>query len=387
MKAIKFINFSAFCAVLFCIAISSCEEKIDNNIVISTSEVTNVGYSSVTCGGVISSDGGELITNRGVCWSKSGTPTINDRKTSDGAGAGRFISIINDLEPETTYYVRAYATNKNGINYGNAFSFKTFKQIALVDISAGSFIMSAPPIDDNDFNEIQFQATLSAFRMSKYEVTNLEYASFLNIVEIGSDGKFPDGQYPEEILIEASSGSYNWGLNYVNNQWVPVPGYENHPVINVSWYGAKEYARYVGADLPTEAQWEYACRAGSTTAFNTGACLTNTQANYCWAYPQTGCSNSITTSPGRTQAVGSYPANAWGLHDMHGNVWEWCNDWYDDYSSKAQTNPTGPATGSDRLNRGGSSFSAAYNCRSANRYFKKPSTRYYDLGFRLVVAP
>jgi formylglycine-generating enzyme required for sulfatase activity len=398
MKNNNFINFSAFCAVFFCIAIFSCEEKIDNNIVIFTSEVSNVTFYSVTCGGVISSDGGELITNRGVCWSISQNPTVSlNTKTSDGTNVGSFTSSITGLQPSTTYYVRAYATNSVGTAYGNEVSFKTLDRvkeqinISFVDIPAGTFIMGSPTSEPGGgrlTDESQFQVTLSAFRMSKYEVTNLQYAAFLNNMGIGSDGKFPEGQYPAEILIEASSGySWNWGINYVNNQWVPVPGYENHPVILVSWFGAKEFAKYVGADLPTEAQWEYACRAGFTTAFNTGDCLTNTQANYRWAYPQTGCSNSMTTSPNSTQEVGSYPANAWGLHDMHGNVDEWCNDWHGNYPTSDQTNPTGPATGLCRVYRGGSFDSSASFCRSANRNGYGPDMCFAILGFRLVVVP
>ncbi len=258
--------------------------------------------------------------------------------------------------------------------------------ISYVDIPAGSFTMGSPtsePFRSSD--ETQFQVTLDAFRMSKHEVTNFQYATFLNDVGIGSDGKYPDGLYPAEKLISASSGIQNWGLNYESNQWAPVPGYDNHPVINVTWFGAKEFARYVGADLPTEAQWEYACRAGSTTAFNSGDCLTNTQANYWWAHPLTGCSNSISTSPDSTQAVGFYPANAWGLHDMHGNVFEWCNDWYGDYPTSAQINPTGPATGSRRMYRGGNMRSPAFTCRSARRGYVTPGLHDYGLGFRLVV--
>ena len=101
----------------------------------------------------------------------------------------------------------------------------------------------------------------------------------------------------------------------------------------------------MGGHLPTEAQWEYACRAGTTTTFNTGICLNNLQANYNWAYPYNTCTNTNMTYPGKTQSVGSYSPNAFGLHDMHGNVWEWCNDWYGTYYIGPQTDPTGSATG------------------------------------------
>jgi formylglycine-generating enzyme required for sulfatase activity len=124
--------------------------------------------------------------------------------------------------------------------------------------------------------------------MSKYEITNTQYAAFLNARGIGSNGLYAAGAYPTQALIYASSGSYDLGLHYSGSQWTPVAGYETSPVINVTWYGATEFATYAGGTLPTEAQWEYACRAGTTTPFSTGNYLTNLQANYNWANPYNG---------------------------------------------------------------------------------------------------
>jgi hypothetical protein len=161
-----------------------------------------------------------------------------------------------------------------GISAANHVSIVQQLKIELASIPAGTFTMGSPTNEPNrDSDETQFQVTLSAFRMSKYEITNAQYAAFLNAKNIGSDGKYAAGAYPTQPLIYASSGSYNWGLNYTGGQWAPVAGYENHPVINVTWYGATEFATYVGGALPTEAQWEYAARGGTTTAFHTGACL------------------------------------------------------------------------------------------------------------------
>ena len=138
-------------------------------------------------------------------------------------------------------------------------------KLETVLIPAGTFTMGSPADEPNrGTDETQHQVTLSAFRMSKYEITNAQYAAFLNAKSIGSDGKYAAGAYPTQALIYASSSSYDWGLHYTNNQWVPVSGYENNPVINVTWYGATEFATYIGGTLPTEAQWEYACRGAST---------------------------------------------------------------------------------------------------------------------------
>ena len=253
-------------------------------------------------------------------------------------------------------------------------------------IPAGTFTMGSPLTEpQRGSDEGLHQVTLSAFRMSTYETTNAQYAAFLNANNIGGDGLYEAGAYPNEPLIYDSVIYYN-GLSYTGAQWQAAAGYENHPVVCVTWYGAQEFATYAGGRLPTEAEWEYACRGGTTTAFSTGACLNNTQANYRWDFPLTGCSNTSTAYPGQTQAVNSYSANAYGLYNMHGNVWEWCFDWYDAYPTTAQTNPTGPSTGASRVIRGGSWDSDAQYCRSANRG-NYPFNALSIIGFRLAFAP
>ncbi len=258
--------------------------------------------------------------------------------------------------------------------------------IQTVLIPAGTFTMGSPASEVNRrSDETQYPVTLSAYRMSKYEITNTQYAAFLNAKSIGSDGIWAAAPvYPTQALIYANT---SWGLTYSGSQWVPVTGFEDAPVIYVTWYGATEYATYIGGTLPTEAQWEYACRAGTTTPFNTGNFLTNLQANYNWEYLYNGGTNTVTTYPGKTQDVGTYAPNAYGLYDMHGNVWEWCADWYGTYPTTAQTNPTGATTGSIRVIRGGSWFSNARYCRSAFRNSSYPSSYSNNIGFRVVFVP
>jgi sulfatase modifying factor 1 len=257
--------------------------------------------------------------------------------------------------------------------------------ILTVQIPAGTFTMGSPDSEPTRATEeVQHQVTLSAFRMSKYEITNSQYATFLNAKGIGSDGIYAGGAYPGKTLISASGGGSDFSLHYSGSQWAPVAGYENHPVFNVSWYGAVEFATYAGGRLPTEAEWEYACRATTTTPFNTGSCLSNTDANYDWTYPVYPCTNAITIPLGKTQAVGTYPANTYGLHDMHGNVWEWCNDWHGAYPTTAQTNPDGPATGSAKVERGGSWADMGLYARSARRSAAAENGSSPYRGIRLV---
>jgi formylglycine-generating enzyme required for sulfatase activity len=163
---------------------------------------------------------------------------------------------------------------------------------------------------------------------------------------------------------------------------------KRHPVENVSWDDAMAFIAQLNTlaskkslggsyRLPTEGEWEYACRAGTTTAYSFGDSESELK-KYGWYFEN----SRITTHP-----VGEKLPNGWGLYDMHGNVWEWCADWYDDYPIIAVTDPTGPTVGSFRVFRGGSwNFVAAY-CRSADRSGIDPSFRDFGSGLRVAVSP
>ncbi len=151
----------------------------------------------------------------------------------------------------------------------------------------------------------------------------------------------------------------------------------NAPVENVSWEDIQEFLGKVdkGLDLPTEAQWEYACRAGNTGSYNVQELPLK---DLCWYEKNSGRS---------THPVGEKVANAWGLHDMHGNVWEWCRDRYSDYSGCDEVDPKGPQNGSDYVLRGGSWSSSATRCKSAYRFWHGANDRYWNYGFRLCLIP
>jgi formylglycine-generating enzyme required for sulfatase activity len=167
------------------------------------------------------------------------------------------------------------------------------------------------------------------------------------------------------------------------------------PVTRVSWHDCTDFLKKLNAlnqgryRLPTEAEWEYACRAGSTTAFSWGNGADCSKAMFgnnsrkseeCLEYVK----SSKRLLPNSPAPVQSYPPNAWGLYDMHGNVWEWCQDWYGPYPASPVEDPSGPVSGPGRVRRGGSWFKHSYSCRSANRAYGHPPTRYRTTGFRLV---
>ncbi len=244
-------------------------------------------------------------------------------------------------------------------------------KMEVVLIKAGTFMMGSPATETGRrSDETQHQVTLTKdFYMGKYEVTNAQFCEFLNDKAIGSDGKYTTADYGAQTLVY----THSWGVKYSDSKWTPQSGYDNYPVVYVTWYGASEYARWIGGALPTEAQWEYACRAGSTTAYSFGD-SSDSLGDYAWY---------STNSNGKTHPVGQKKPNAWGLYDMHGNVWEWCADWYGSYGTSAVTDPTGPTDGDSRVLRGGSWLSFAGNCRSAYRYSNNPYRYFNYYGFRV----
>jgi formylglycine-generating enzyme required for sulfatase activity len=158
-------------------------------------------------------------------------------------------------------------------------------------------------------------------------------------------------------------------------------GSDRLPVEEVSWNDCQEFFRKAGGGLrlPTEAEWEYACRAGTTTPFNTGETISTDEANYERSYLD-GIGRK-----GGTVEVGSFRANAWGVFDMHGNVWEWCSDWYGPYPSGLVTDPTGAASGAKRVLRGGSWHLNPRKCRSALRGRDAPDNRNDNFGLRVAL--
>jgi formylglycine-generating enzyme required for sulfatase activity len=165
----------------------------------------------------------------------------------------------------------------------------------------------------------------------------------------------------------------------------------NNPVEQVSWDNTQQFIETLNviipglsACLPTEAQWEYACRAGTETPFSFGETITSEQVNYDGNYPYAGSKKDLYRP--KTVPVKSLPVNPWGLCEMHGNVWEWCQDWYGDYPAESATDPVGPKNSVGRVLRGGSWYDLGRRVRSASRFQFGPSVRGGYIGFRLALG-
>jgi len=219
-------------------------------------------------------------------------------------------------------------------------------KLEMVLIPAGKFKMGSPESEKGqDIHEPQHEVTLTKpYFMGKYEVTQEQWFEIM--------GENPNREKGRKL-----------------------------PVTDVSWNECQDFIKKLnkktdgGYRLPTEAEWEYSCRAGTTTNYSFGDKITPKDANY------------YDSKIGKPVAVGSYKPNAFGLYDMHGNVWEWCEDRYGDYPAGAVTDPKGPAKGEYRVLRGGSFFDYESLARSSIRTDYTPSSRADNIGFRLARTP
>ncbi|MGO8928623.1 MAG: SUMF1/EgtB/PvdO family nonheme iron enzyme [Limisphaerales bacterium] len=320
------------------------------------------------------------------CWSKNGLPLTDDTRVTGSASSTLRIASIQ-ISDAASYNVRV----------SNQAGFRTSASAALtipappppspsprlVWIPPGTFVMGSPTSELlRGPDETQHIVTLTkGFYMGKYAVTQGEYLALM-----GSNPSL-----------------------FITNDWFgnPIPPDLNRPVEQVSWDDASNYCAHLAQQeqaagrlpwgwvyrLPTESEREYACRAGTTTAFNFGSAIHGGMANFCdyEEYDASIGDISVWTPTVsclyRTTAVGSYQPNAWGLYDMHGNVWEWCRDWYGTYPTGSVTDPQGPTSGSYRVIRGGGWCDDGRFSRSAFRNFIDPSARVSRNGFRVVLAP
>ena len=315
-----------------------------------------------------------------------------------------FVDVTYDLiDPDSPggVYVMAEASSNNGTNYG----------ISMRSLS-GDFGMVTPGVGKklvwNAGNDWANNYTTNAR-------VRLIADDFPSTIGSTNAGNFTTNVPPSTNFAWIPSGAYNMQGTYVilskglwmgkyevtqgeyqsvmSNNPSTFTGNPNRPVEQVTWTEAVQYCQTLTARehaagrlgtnwayrLPTEAEWEYACRAGTTTTYSFGEDPDNTRIQfYAW---YSGNAHD------QTQPVGSRAPNRWGLYDMHGNVWEWCQDWYGGLPGGNVADPQGPSSGSYRALRGGSWYYGAGACASSYRDYYDPSNHDDDCGFRVVVAP
>lgn len=246
-------------------------------------------------------------------------------------------------------------------------------------ILPGTFTMGSPAGEvGRQSNETQHSVTLTKpYYMGVFLMTQKQYTLVMGSNPSSYRGDTRPVEQVSYNVIRGTLLGANWPA---------------HAQVDATSFLGKIRARTaLNFDLPTEAQWEYACRAGTTTALNNGRDLSSEDRDAAMdEVGRYGCNESDGKggySSYHTK-VGSYAPNAWGLYDMHGNVWEWCLDWYGSYATGAVTDPVGSASGPRRVLRGGGYNDFASTCRSASRYNYSPSYGYYDcgIGFRLCCS-
>lgn len=241
-------------------------------------------------------------------------------------------------------------------------------EMEFVYIKPGTFVMGSPHDEyGREADEVQHMVTITkGFWMQKTEVTQWQWKQYM-----------PYNKYESVWSMKNRLG-------------------DNYAMDGVSWNEVQEFIRKLNKKeskytyrLPTEAEWEYACRAGTTTPFSFGECIDKTLVNYRGKTPYKDCvkkSNpkAVLPKPDIGMPVASYPPNAWGIYDMHGNIDEWCQDWYWDYQDDSVSDPKGSNGGDLKVLRGGSFGWGALDCRSAKRDSMPPNTKLETIGFRLV---
>lgn len=248
---------------------------------------------------------------------------------------------------------------------GPLYRLEPISRIEFVYLPPGHFLMGSPQEElERNADETQHEVHLTkGFWIGRMEVTRAQWEHVMGPIE-GHPNK------PNPFRFDNPS----------------------IPMVSISFFDIEDYLARLNAlskgqrfRLPTEAEWEYACRAGTVTTFNTGLKLEESQSNLD-ARVQYGA-QTIGVALQRPSPVGSYPPNAWGLYDFHGNVWEWTSDWYGLYPSGISVNPKGPRRGTLKVIRGGSWAFNASSARSACRYHHNPEDWGSSLGFRVIWEP
>ena len=253
-------------------------------------------------------------------------------------------------------------------------------ELPWVEVPGGSFQMGSN--DGESWEKPVHTVTLDTFEITKYEITNAEYAQFLNAIGCRFDGHFTDPTYGDVRYIDMDNGQ----IAYSGSKFASKSGLDVYPVIEVSWYGANAFAQWVCGRLPTEAEWEFAARGGNLSR-GTIYSGSNSADSVAWYEDNSDSEGNSNLFQGHgTMKVGLKKPNELGIYDMSGNVAEWCHDWYaaDYYSHSPVENPQGPAGGTSRILRGGEWGGDSTACYVYDRGAIQPNYTRPEFGFRVA---
>lgn len=365
-------------------AINELGTAYGEDVVFKTQEVTIPVLSAVSTGTVsntfaeleasVTSLGNGTLRDAGFVYSTNQYPTIDDHMISCGKNTS-IKTTVQGLTPETTYYVRAYATNGKGTAYGAEKTFTTTKTVVnpyttiTVETSYGSIQFDMAKIDGGTFtmgaqstssSQINYDKDADSDEKPTHSVTLSSYYM----------GKTPVTQYLWYVVM----GSYpNISSTYGRG--------DDYPVYNITYTQCEQFITKLNSltkkkfRMPTEAEWEFAARGGNNgNRYKYSG--SSTVGSVAWYSSNSG---------GKTHPVAQKEANEVKLYDMSGNVWEWCSDWYGNYSMFAQTNPKGPSSGPGRVIRGGGYNDSPTECRVSVRSNASAGSSFTTLGFRLVM--
>lgn len=264
-----------------------------------------------------------------------------------------------------------------------------FKWIDPATFSMGQTASSNYFVDNETLHTVRLT---KGFYIQTQEVTNAQFAQFIEATQYRTEAE-KSGCW---VYDDQSRWGKQKGVIWKTLSWKKKApnSFNNRPVTCVSWNDAMRFTHWLSQKeekkyaIPSEAQWELACRADTRTAFAFGNCLTTKQAHYTSGDPFfANCSLKQSTRPDWPLPVGSLAPNAWQLHDMHGNVSEWCLDWYSAYPEKMVKDPVGPGIGIEKVIRGGHYLNMANECRSARRQSFPPHEAACVIGFRTIILP
>ena len=297
------------------------------------------------------------------------------RKEVSTEGKEQFLVIDLSGGPSATTYPVRYSGEGPDLSKDSCRTTELWLRL----IPQGTFTMGSPESESGHAaDETLHRVTISkSFYMGVFEVTQKQWK-----LVMGENPSYNRGDTrPVEYITYNDIRGADTGSNWPSSEQVDA----------YSFLGKIRARTNLNLDLPTEAQWEYACRAGTTTALNNGKDLEDLVNDAGLAELGRYLQNRKEDNGGYVSAstkVGSFQPNAWGLYDMHGNAWEWCRDWYEDYAIDKEFDPVGASSGPCRVLRGGEWYSKAQDCRSAKRFSCYPSQWLFNFfGFRLCCYP